>query len=238
MNMSSLGPLSWHLHLARWLWSTEMVGVGHQNFFLFVRVLKWYWAEEGDFPHVVLPVSLTGTCRSQKFGDGVCMKGLWPLIPHVNIAQVCNTCCRHGCDPNASHTGGRREKWGVTLEGDQNVARYTSSVISFSSVTLYQHRTVMAKVRHVVGSGRSWTFLSPVLYRDTLRLPVWHLKRGTWNDYLCLFSVWHFCTIMWTESSDRVKQSSDNLYLLYLDPFHHLLKASLLPQLSSSRTEL
>ena len=139
--MSSLGPLSWHFRLARWLWSTDMVGLGCQNLFLLVRVLKWCSAEGDDFPNVVLPVSLTGTCRSHKFGDGVCLKGLLSLIPYINIAQVSNICCRRGCDPNASHRGGCREQWGVTqLERDQNMALYRSSAISFSSGTLCQHR--------------------------------------------------------------------------------------------------
>lgn len=145
-----------------------MVGVGCQNLFLFERVLKWCLAEGGDFPCVVVPVSLTGTCRSHKFGDGVRLKGLLSLIPHVNIAQVSNTRYRHGRDPNASHRGRCSENWGVTQLGDQNVALDRCSVISFPSVTLCQHRAVMVKVRQVVNSGRSWTLLCPVLYRNML----------------------------------------------------------------------
>lgn len=76
--------------------------------------VEMVFAEEGDFPHVVLPMSLPGTWRSHKFGDGVCPKGLLSLIPHINIAQVSNTCCRQGCEPNASHRGGCRDKQGVT----------------------------------------------------------------------------------------------------------------------------
>ena len=148
------------------------MGVGCQSHFLFVRVLKWCLAEEGDLSPVVLPVSLTGTCRSHRFGDAVCVKRLLSLIPHINITQVTNMCCRHGCDPNARHRGGCREKWGVTQLGNQNMALYRSSAISFSSVTLCQHRTGMVKVRRVVGSGRSWTVSCPVLYRGMLRLPV------------------------------------------------------------------
>lgn len=89
------------------------------NLFLFARVLKCCSAAGSDFPHVVLRVSLTETSRSHKCGDGVCLRGLLPLIPHINAAQVPNTRCRYGWDPNASHRGGHREKWGVTqLEGE------------------------------------------------------------------------------------------------------------------------
>lgn len=127
-----------------------MVGVGCQNLFLFVRVLKWCLAEGGDFPHVVLPVSLTGTCRSHKFGDGAYPRGLLSLILHVNVAQVSNICCRCGCDTHASHRGGCREKWGVTqLGGDQNTALYRSSAIA--SMGQSWRRSGMWSI--VVGAG-------------------------------------------------------------------------------------
>lgn len=106
--------------------------------------------------------------------------------------------------------------------------------VSLSSLVLCQHSTVMAKVRHVAHSGRSWINLCCDLCKEILRLPVWHLKQGSRNYYFCLLLVCHFGTIMWTESS--VKQSYDNLYSLNL--FHHQWKASLLPLLSSSHTQL
>lgn len=134
VRMSSLGPLSWLLSGQMTL-KHRSSGSWRLKPFLFVGMLKWCSVEEGDFPRVMLPVSLPGTWRSHKFEDGVCPKGLLSLILRINIAQVSNMCCRRGCELNASHRGGCRNKWGVTQLGDQNMALYKSSAISCSSVT-------------------------------------------------------------------------------------------------------
>lgn len=106
---------------------------------------------------------------------------------------------------------------GVThLDGDRTWHSRPSAV-SLSSLTLCQPSTAVAKVWHRACSGRSWIHSCSDLCKSMLRLPVWHLKQGSWNYYFCFLPVHQFGTIMWTESS--VKWSYDNLYLLDLGPF-------------------
>lgn len=195
-------------HLVRWLWSTEVVGVGKPSLFLFGRMLKWSLSERDDFPILCHLCPSLDTEKSQLWRWSVPERILVTNSPHWH-------CSGHAAAVDVTlmlGTGGCR-KWGDAPWRRQNMA--LSGPVQFLS--RLQHSASVAQSWHMARSGRSWIHSCCDLGRGILRLLVWHLKQGSWNYYFCLLPVYHFGTIMWTESS--VKKSYDNLYLLDLGPF-------------------